>query len=571
MAGLKDQLEAAQEALTKSRRETVRAEANVLDYEGRLTVFQKELEAEQAAHREAKDEVQRLKGEGTQREAHIENIEKQLEDCFVSEERLNKLDERHKEELEAERRKYRALQSRMDAQGQEYANFKNDTDGLHRQVDPIKKSLEIAKGELEAAGQQILELTGGEQRAIDAKDAVINGLKAEIAALKKDAAPRTRVRPSAYQDDPNAPPPKQKDLLEEIVDSRVSTPSSSDNRESSSEATATDASEDTDGEQSDGEKPKLEGNDEMLKPEGNDNANGGETIRVVTLPGDNIYIPNFITTTIRDLNPITAWLACERNVVILLYGFLAYMGIGWPLFSMRSRSSVDQNPVPAAEDGAAADGDAITDAVASGDANSGAANSALAMSSINIGATPAPGGPIAGTDPSDALASTGDSSSGPSINLEDFFDPIDPPANDRREQFDDGSNNSNGSNGRSGSPILGLEGPPEPVHTGPEGFFDIRNAPTPNICWTLLAFIIHLVVYYFIYLCYCSSQEHSIWWTANDLARTLLFQLFQQRNRYSLSFYHYVFSHHMATRIDRLTLVLVQLFGVQIQTYPLPG
>ncbi|CZR62810.1 uncharacterized protein PAC_12707 [Phialocephala subalpina] len=507
MAGLKDQLLEAEEALRKSRRETQRAEENVLDYEGRLAKFQKELEAEEVAHRKTKDEVLKLKGDVQQNEAHIKFIEEKLQECTEGEDERIRREERHKEELDAERGKYRSLQSRLDARNQEYATFKSDTEGMRRQFDPVKKALDVAKGELEDARQQIAELTGGEQRAIDAKDAVISGMNLEIAALKKDAAPRINVRPNAYQDDPNAPPPKQKDLLKEIVDSRSSTTESSSNHEPSSEATATDASsEDTEEEeQDDVEKPKLEGNDDVY---------GGENIRIVTLPGETVYISSYITTTIRDLNPLTAWLTCERNIVILLFGFFVYVGLGWSLPTLRTPSSVDHNPLPSppsSQDGAAADGDSIAHVASRGDANA-SANVALVMSNIGLGVTPAPGGPPFGTDPNDAPPSAGNSSSGPPINLEDFFDPIDPPA-DTRVPFgaDNDSNNSNGSNTSNGSnntdfhslsdtstPVPegppGPPGPPAAAHTGPEGFFDIGNAPTPNPWWTLLAFIFHLVV-----------------------------------------------------------------------------
>lgn len=157
--------------------------------------------------------------------------------------------------------------------------------------------------------------------------------------------------------------------------------------------------------------------------------------------------------------------------------------------------------------------------------------------------------------------------------------------NNGSENGEDNNNNKNNNNGRdnnglddgSTNSIIdgGNGGPPGglgcDLFPPPEGFWDIRNAAVPPIGSTLFGLLIHLIVYYFIYVCICTFFERKMWFAANDTTRAYLFQLLSHRNGYATSVWYYMLSHNITSFIDKTPLLLVNLLGIEMKPYPLVG
>ncbi|KAE8454458.1 hypothetical protein EG329_000081 [Mollisiaceae sp. DMI_Dod_QoI] len=557
-------LEEAGEKLAKANNTISQHEASILQLEGQATAFENQFKAEKVAHATTQAEATTLKKSVDDQEKYIKSIEKQLQAKTDKVTSLESLEEQRKKDLDTEKKRARDTEVARTILSADFEKFKNDCRGLSTQYTVVQQELTEKKDEIEKANTALAGLQDIEARLTEEKDAIIADLRTEIAALRVDAVPRMVIRPNAYRDDPDAPAAGPRDLNEELGDARSAATESESPVGVSSDGSAG-SDDETEGEvekevDSDGKEP-------VAPP---------EIIRVVEVPGPVVRTTQFITRVVRDSNPLRAWLYTERAAFILLVSFFAF--ITQPLVgglrSLRSLSFADDDPLPVPHDGTDSNGNGH--GTGNGNANAGAgagagANGGIHMASnISVGVGIAPGGPAPGTDPGYPTPASSSTTSASNINLEELLPPIDPPSNDQREQFQNQDGNAR-DNDINNVAISVAQGPPLPVIQGPEGFFDLRNVAQPPIISTIIALIVHLIVYYFIWVCYSCYDERKMWLAANESTRSFLFQLLQSRNRYSQSIFHFILSESIAARIDGLILMFVQLFGVQIKAYPLPG
>jgi peptidoglycan hydrolase CwlO-like protein len=101
---------------------------------------------------------------------------------------------------------------------------------------------------------------------------------------------------------------------------------------------------------------------------------------------------------------------------------------------------------------------------------------------------------------------------------------------------------------------------------------NLDPANEPHFLSTVFALIAHFIFYYGLYVCYCTYYERELWLSANAGTRALLTRLlFHRGGRHPRGILHWFLSEWMATRIDRLIISSVQLFGIQFKTFPMPG
>jgi hypothetical protein len=101
---------------------------------------------------------------------------------------------------------------------------------------------------------------------------------------------------------------------------------------------------------------------------------------------------------------------------------------------------------------------------------------------------------------------------------------------------------------------------------------NLDPANKPHFLSTIFALLAHFIFYYGIYVCYCTYYERELWLSANAGTRALLTRLlFHRGGRHPRGILHWFLSEWMATRIDRLIISSVQLFGVQFKAFPMPG
>jgi len=93
----------------------------------------------------------------------------------------------------------------------------------------------------------------------------------------------------------------------------------------------------------------------------------------------------------------------------------------------------------------------------------------------------------------------------------------------------------------------------------------------PNARQTLSSMLLHLIFYYFLWVCYDCYKEREIWRAANEASRLLLAEYLALRTRCGRSLASHLFSEAVVSRIDRIILATVSLFKVEIKAYPLPG
>ncbi|CZR55519.1 uncharacterized protein PAC_05407 [Phialocephala subalpina] len=153
MSALEKELQDTKTALSEANEEIWDREVDVSHLEATAEGFQNDLKAEQQAHKATKYKVTSLDREIEQREAHISSIEQQLAASNLELERLNGLEEKHKDNLDTERKRARDAEARA-ALSADFIKFKND-----KKAEIIAKDARISASE------------GGEARVTAEKDA----------------------------------------------------------------------------------------------------------------------------------------------------------------------------------------------------------------------------------------------------------------------------------------------------------------------------------------------------------------------------------------------------------------
>jgi len=318
-------------------------------------------------------------------------------------------------------------------------------------------------------------------------------------------------------------------------------------------------------------------------------------------------VPEFIIQKIDRVvyngKDVHSWSHIERDFLVLVLAFFNYFtGTLWPSLTQAIRGTAPISdhpiPVPGSEDG----GEAET-----GDHPEPASVPQAMVNSTIASSAPGPSAPMdnlsSGSDPIDTQVETG------LTNIDDLLSPL-PSMPDRRESIAlappaspprrpaSSSNNGgaatnshsrtsptgNGNGDRSGPP-----GPPSGDGSGSsppgppngDGFGDLPAAtpgfwdifaprPLPSIKWTLVGMLLHLVVYYCVYLTIDTYFERNLWLAANDATRQWLHSIMGVR--YTDGILRKIISEAWATRIDRSLLYAVTKAGImELKTFPMPG
>jgi hypothetical protein len=93
----------------------------------------------------------------------------------------------------------------------------------------------------------------------------------------------------------------------------------------------------------------------------------------------------------------------------------------------------------------------------------------------------------------------------------------------------------------------------------------------PNALQTISAMILHLILYYFLWVCYSNCRERDLWIAANEATRVLLVDILALRSRAGRGLASHFFSEEVVRIIDRFILAAISLFNVEIKAYPIPG
>ena len=105
----------------------------------------------------------------------------------------------------------------------------------------------------------------------------------------------------------------------------------------------------------------------------------------------------------------------------------------------------------------------------------------------------------------------------------------------------------------------------------PRSWWNIDPNNSPPAAQTLFWFALHLVFYYFLYVCYQNYCEREIWISANESARKLLVEVLALRNRDGRGFTSQIFSEKAVRLIDHYILYAFSLFKVETQPWQIPG
>jgi hypothetical protein len=105
----------------------------------------------------------------------------------------------------------------------------------------------------------------------------------------------------------------------------------------------------------------------------------------------------------------------------------------------------------------------------------------------------------------------------------------------------------------------------------PRSWWNADPNNNPPAAQTLFWFALHLVFYYFLYVCYQNYCEREIWISANESARKLLVEVLALRNRDGRGFTSQIFSEKAVRLIDHFILYAFSLFKVETQPWQIPG
>jgi peptidoglycan hydrolase CwlO-like protein len=99
----------------------------------------------------------------------------------------------------------------------------------------------------------------------------------------------------------------------------------------------------------------------------------------------------------------------------------------------------------------------------------------------------------------------------------------------------------------------------------------INPSNSPPVLATLFAFILHLIFYYFLYVCYENYCEQNKWISANETARKLVFDILALRGGDGRGLASHFLSEQVVRAIDRFVLTTFSLFKVEIKPWPIAG
>ncbi|KAH8772975.1 hypothetical protein BGZ57DRAFT_984089 [Hyaloscypha finlandica] len=577
-------------------------EKHIQHVESQAAKFKEELEAEQEKVRTLHENIKKAKEQAdgreqyiTQTEGHAKGFEDQIKELELDKAYINN-------QLAYERSERHHVDTAKGVLSTKYDKLLYETNNVRGQLDATQKENGRLKGHVDELKATITGLEHVQAEALEDRK-IAQGLRRQWERVRNEL-PRFNPSPQAAIAPPPPPPgpdvqveqSKTQNLASELpldfdrgstqesngesdAATATTTPSNGDPSDESSDGSSSSSSEDGDDADDDDDGTEVNGEiTEVIR----------EVIREVEVPSPpiRIYIPYQKT----HHNPFFCWVLVEFNIGILFRNWLSYAaGRAAPLLRRKARTvegsspnGLSQSPsgggTPNGVSGAPSapspvdpksEKDAELIQPVNGTAPDGnpSPNSASGTPSA-----PSPVDPKSEKDaeliqPVNGTAPDGNPSPNSASGTPSESPPVDPkilevanliepvvPSEDNRETYPSGENH----------PL------DEHVHR-PSLNANINPSNSPPVFRTLFAFALHLVFYYFLYVCYENYCERSKWISANETARKLAFDILALRGGDGRGLASHFFSEQVVRTIDRFVLTTVSLFKVETKAWQIPG
>lgn len=530
-------------------------EKHIQHVEAQAAKFKEELEAEQEKVRTLHENIKKAKELADGREQYITQTEgqaKEFEDQ-VKELEKDKLDLNH--QLVYEKAGRYNVETAKGVLSTKYDKLLDETNNVRGQLDATQKENGRLKGHIDDLKTTITSLEHVQAEALEDRK-VAQGLRRQWERMRNEL-PRFNPSPQAAI----APPPpgpdgqagraeqsKTQNLASELPfdfdhgsiqesngesDAPTTTTQSSNGKPSDGSSSSSSSSEDCGDANDDND---TEVNDEIT-----------EVIRKVHVhsPRIRIYLPYQKTLH----NPFSCWVLVEFNTAILFRNWLSYAaGRAAPLLRRKGRTVEGTSP------------NGLSQSPSGGGTLNGVRGTPSAPSPVDPKSEKDAEliQPVNGTAP-DGPNGASVSPSEPSpvdpkiLEVVNLIEPV-VPSEDNRETYPSGENL-----------------PRDEHFRQPSSNANINPSNSPPVFGTFFAFALHLIFYYFLYVCYENYCERSKWISANETARKLAFDILALRGGDGRGLASHLFSEQVVRTIDRFVLTTVSLFKVETKAWQIPG
>lgn len=100
---------------------------------------------------------------------------------------------------------------------------------------------------------------------------------------------------------------------------------------------------------------------------------------------------------------------------------------------------------------------------------------------------------------------------------------------------------------------------------------NIHRSNSPPVFETLFTFALHLIFYYFLYVCYEAYSEREMWRSANETTRRFMVDILALRDPNGRSLASHFFSEQVVRTMDRFVLTTASFFKIEPQPWQIPG
>ncbi|KAH8793757.1 hypothetical protein F5882DRAFT_483571 [Hyaloscypha sp. PMI_1271] len=534
-------------------------EKHIQHVESQAAKFKEELEAEQEKVRTLHENIKKAKEQAdgreqyiTQTEGHAKGFEDQIKELELDKAYLNN-------QLAYERSERHHVDTAKGVLSTKYDKLLYETNNVRGQLDATQKENGRLKGHVDELKATITGLEHVQAEALEDRK-IAQGLRRQWERVRNEL-PRFNPSPQAAIAPPPPPPgpdvqveqSKTQNLASELpLDFDRGSTQESNGESDAATATTTPSNGDPSDESSDGSSSSSSEDGDDADDDDGTEVNGEitEVIREVLVPSPpiRIYVPYQKT----HHNPFFCWVLVEFNIGILFRNWLSYSaGRAAPLLRRKARTVEGASP------------NGLSQSPSGGGTPNGVSGAPSAPSPVDPKSEKDAEliQPVNGTAP-DGNPSPNSASGTPSESP-----PVDPkilevanliehvvPSEDNRETYPSGENH----------PL------DEHVHR-PSLNANINPSNSPPVIRTLFAFALHLVFYYFLYVCYENYCERSKWISANETARKLAFDILALRGGDGRGLASHFFSEQVVRTIDRFVLTTVSLFKVETKAWQIPG
>jgi hypothetical protein len=575
---------------TTLRDEAEEKDKQILHLEGVAEDFQKALEGEREKIKDLNETIRRKAEHEGELEKYIAKLENDGKDLKSQVDSLTQDKTRVSDQWQHEKNEHARTRNDLATLRHTYNELKRDDDGIRtllnsqqaetrRHTDTIG-TLNARIAELEHVDAELAE----EHAVVLALQDQIHRIAREVPSFTKD--PKAFIAPA--HPDPNAQQAESSRSLANELTRESGTESDFAKAESVDHNSNPSSSPSSD----DGEDDNT-----VIVPQ--TEVQIQEVIREVYLPGAKIYVQIPYRTSAHS--PFTCWVQVEINVAILFHAWLRSAGRAVPFFRSFVKTQIAGNPAHQPPDG-------------------GNPQAQTPLAAVPA-ATQSPIHPANGINEVTSQLPTPQTNgkTHPSTELGDASNALGPALQNGENGTIDGESPT--TEGPSRPPTLAMftaagigEGeatepiPPSPPPTSskvrkaselidPVGLAESHeptvpaiedlpeeaNIPRTSWWWnaevdpnappaaqTLFAFGLHLIFYYFLYVCYSNYCERQLWMSANDSARKLLVEILTLRNPDGRLASHFLSEEYVRT-INRAVLWAFSLFKVEPQPWQIPG